>query len=100
MPPEEAAEKYVWSEVQVSGGTNVQVTLPKPQARENFYRDSAVVAFRLMNSVPHQPLKNWKQKALLGSLPSSSAPDTSPLFAEIPSTPGQSRMPMPWRSWI
>ncbi|HEX4349930.1 MAG TPA: glycosyl hydrolase, partial [Verrucomicrobiae bacterium] len=89
VPPEEAAEKYIWSELKVSGGTNVRPKLPTPQARENFYRDIAVVAFRLTNSMPRQPLKNWKQKALLGSFESSSAPDTSMLFAEIPSTPGE-----------
>ena len=84
----------------MSGGTNVQVTLPAPKARENFYRDSAVVAFRLTNSAPHQPLKNWKQKALQGSLEPSSAPDSSPLFAEIPATPGEQDANVPWTSWI
>ena len=89
VPPEDAAKKYIWSETKVSGGTNVQIQLPLPRERENFYRDFAVVAFRLKNSAPHQPLKNWKQKALQESLQPFSAPDSSPLFAEIPATPDE-----------
>jgi hypothetical protein len=37
----------------------------------------------------HPPLKNWKQKALQESLQPFSAPDSSPLFEEISSTPGE-----------
>ncbi len=86
---EDAAKKYVWSETKISGGTNLQMKLPQPQVRENFYRDIAVVAYRLKNSAKHEPLKNWKQKALQESLQPFSAPDSSPLFAEIPATPGE-----------
>ncbi len=86
---DDAAKKYVWSELKISGGTNVVVKLPEPKARENFYRDSAVVAYRVKNSTAHPPLKNWKQKALQESLQPFSAPDSSPLFAEIPATPGE-----------
>jgi len=86
---EDAAKKYVWSEVKISGRSNLQLQLPPPQARENFYRDTAVVAFRLKNSAGHPPLKNWKQKALQESLQPFSSPDSSPLFAEIPGTPGE-----------
>ena len=86
---EDAAKKYVWSEMKISGGTNLTVQLPPPKARENFYRDTFVVAYRLKNSAPPVPLKNWKQKALQASLEPFSAPDSSPLFAEIPATPGE-----------
>jgi hypothetical protein len=44
---EDAAKKYVWSELKVSGGTHLEITLPAPEAREQFYRDSAVVASRI-----------------------------------------------------
>ena len=89
VPPEEAAKKYAWSETKVSGGSPVQLQLPAPQVREKFYRDIAVVAFRLKPSAPHPPLQNWKQKALQTSLEPFSTPDSSPLFAEIPATPGE-----------
>ena len=86
---EDAAKKYIWSELKISGGSNVVVKLPEPKARENFYRDIAIVAYRVKNSAPHLPLKNWKQKALQESLTPASAPDSSPLFVEIPATPGE-----------
>jgi hypothetical protein len=89
VPPEEAAKKYVWSETILSGSTNSEIQLPQPKARENFYRDISVVAFRLKNASKPAPLKNWKQKALQESLQPFSAPDSAPLFAEIPATPGE-----------
>jgi hypothetical protein len=86
---EDAAKKYVWSEIKISGGTNLEVKLPPPKSRENFYRDIAIVAYRVKNSVKHEPLQNWKQKALQESLQPFSAPDSSPLFAENSVTPGE-----------
>ncbi len=86
---EDAAKKYVWSEIKISGGTNLEVKLPQPKSRENFYRDTAIVAYRVKNSAKREPLKNWKQKALQQSLEPFSTPDSSPLFAEIPATPGE-----------
>ena len=65
---EDAAKKYVWAETKITGGTNLEINLPSPKARENFYRDIAVVAYRLKSSAPHAPLKNWKEKALQESL--------------------------------
>ena len=89
VTPEDAAKKYVWSETKVAGGTNVVLTLPAPKARENVYRDTFVVAYRLKNVPRAAPLKNWQQKALQQSLKPSSAPDSSPLFAEAPALPGE-----------
>ena len=86
---EDAAEKYVWSELQCVGGTNVTLRLPVPETREGFYRDTAVVAYRIKMGLSHKPLKNWRQKALQQSLTPFSAPDSSPLFAEYPATPGE-----------
>jgi hypothetical protein len=86
---EDAAHKYVWSEVEVSGPTNLDLKLPLPKARDNFYRNIAVVAFPIQTSKPHSPLKNWKQKALQESLQPFSAPDSAPLYAETSATPGE-----------
>jgi len=77
---DDAGKKYVWSETQLSGGANLAVKLPPPKARDDFYRDTAVVAFRLKNSPSHAPLKNWKQKALQESLTPFYSPDSSPLY--------------------
>jgi len=86
---EDAAKKYVWSELKITGGTNLEIKLPPPKAREDFYRDTAVVAYRLKNSAVHPPLKNWKQKAMQQSLEPFSTPSSAPLFEEIPGTPGE-----------
>ncbi len=86
---EDAGEKYVWSETKITGGTNLVIRLSQPKARDNFYRDTAVVAYRIKNSPVHAPLQNWKQKALQASLEPFSTPDSSPLFAEIPATAGE-----------
>ncbi len=85
----DAGKKYVWSELVISGGTNVDVKLPTPKARDQFYRDTALIAYRVKNAPVHEPLKNWKQKALQESLQPFSAPDSSPLFTEISATPGE-----------
>jgi len=86
---EDAAKKYVWSELKISGGSNGVVKLPQPRTRENFYRDIAVVAYRVKNPAKHAPLANWKAKALQESLQPFSAPDSAPLFSELPATPGE-----------
>jgi len=86
---EDAAKKYGWSELKISGGSNVVVKLPEPKARENFYRDIGLVAYRVKKAAKHEPLKNWKQKALQESLMPFSAPDSSPLFAESLGTAGE-----------
>ncbi len=92
---EDAAKKYVWSEIKISDGTNLEVKLSQPKARENFYRDIAIVAYRIKNSALPAPLKNWKQKALQESLQPFSTPDSSPLFAEISATPGEQDADVP-----
>ena len=86
---EDAAKKYVWSELKITGGTNLEIKLPEPKAREDFYRDTAVVAYRIKNSAAHPPLENWKEKALQESLKPFSSPSSAPLFEEIPATPGE-----------
>ena len=89
VPREEAAKKYIWSEIKLEGGSARAVQLPLPASRENFYRDTAVIAYRLKSSVAHGPLQNWKQKALLQSLTPASAPLSAPLFQEYPAAPGE-----------
>ncbi len=86
---EDAAKKYVWSELKITGGTNLEIKLPEPASRENFYRDTAVVAYHIKSTPAHLPLKNWKEKALQQSLEPFSSPVSTPLFDEIPATPGE-----------
>ncbi|MGD0036537.1 MAG: glycosyl hydrolase [Bacteroidota bacterium] len=87
---DDAAKKLVWSELRVTGPTNFTDALPVPQSRENYYRDSYIVAYCIRTvQVVHKPLQNWREKALLKTLEPFSSPNTTPLFQEIPATPGE-----------
>jgi len=95
VKPEDAAMKLVWSEAQTAGPTNLEQTLPRPKnIRDGFYRDMAVVAYRVKeqptSSAPAQrkPIQNWAEKAMYKPL-HFSAPDSSPLFEEFPAEPGE-----------
>jgi hypothetical protein len=87
---DDAAKKLTWSESQIIGPTNFNAALPVPQSRENYYRDTFVVAYRIKENQPsHRPLENWREKALLKTLEPFSTPDTTPLFQEFSATPGE-----------
>jgi hypothetical protein len=87
---DDAAKKLTWSEARVIGPTNFNAALPAPKSRDNYYRDLFTVAYRIRpDQAPHQPLQYWREKALLKTLEPFSAPDSTPLFREIPATPGE-----------
>jgi hypothetical protein len=91
---EDAAKKLVWTETQTNGPANFNQALPMPKIRDGFYRDIAVVAYRIgtpsssPSRQPRQPIRNWSQKAMYSPL-SFSAPDTAPLFEEFPAEAGE-----------
>lgn len=87
---DDAAKKLVWSELKIVGPTNFAGEIPKPQERDNYYRDTFVVAYLLKaNSPPHPPLENWREKALLKTLEPFSAPSSEPLFQEFAAASGE-----------
>ncbi|HEY9510456.1 MAG TPA: glycosyl hydrolase, partial [Verrucomicrobiae bacterium] len=45
ITPEMSMQRLVWSETKISGGRRVNIALPQPFTRLNFYRDVAVIAF-------------------------------------------------------
>lgn len=49
ITPDESMKMVVWSEIITKGG-NVKIQLPQPTARENYYRDIAVLAYPSMKS--------------------------------------------------
>jgi len=64
VTPEHAAKWLVWSSVQVQGPGTVSRDLPKPEVRENYYRDIAVIAFPgTGRPAGAAPLKHWDFKA-------------------------------------
>jgi len=87
---DDAAKKLTWSEARVIGPTNLELALPLPKTRDNYYRDLFVVAYRVRpEQAEHPQLQNWQQKALYKTLEPFSAPDTTPLFQEYPATPNE-----------
>ena len=88
---EDAPKKLTWSELRVTGATNFSGKLPLPSARENFYRDLFVIAYRVPTNLPpgRKPLQNQREKALLTGLKPFSTPSSAPLFQEFPATPGE-----------
>lgn len=87
----DAPKKLTWSELRVTGPTRVTAPLAAPKARDNYYQDLFVVAYRIRPDTPKNrpPLQNQVEKALLKPLRPFSAPDTTPLFQEAPGTPGE-----------
>jgi len=101
VQPEDAVKKLTWAETHLLGGTQISLSLPRPPANDNFYRDAFVLAWRNNPNVPTNrlPLRNLAVKTLRAKLTVSgpdgwfignSAPPTDPaLFAEEPSMPGE-----------
>ena len=104
VKPEDAPKKLTWSETRLKDGEEFNGKLATPSQRDNFYRDLFVLAYRVKAprsvtlSIPklaagsppaRQPLQNQSEKALLTPLKPFSAPDSAPLFAEIPATLGE-----------
>jgi hypothetical protein len=91
VKPDDAPKKLVWTETRVTGGTNLTLKLAQPKGRDGYYRDLFVLAFKRNPALPanRKSLQNQQQKALLDALRPFSAPDSSPLFQEIPATPGE-----------
>ncbi|OQB89018.1 MAG: F5/8 type C domain protein [Verrucomicrobia bacterium ADurb.Bin118] len=47
VTPDDAPKKLVWTETQVTGGTQLSQPLPQPKGRDGYYRDLFVLAYRL-----------------------------------------------------
>ncbi len=87
---DDAAKKLVWSEVVVSGPTNLSAQLPAPKLRDDYQRSIAVLAYRLREDLPanRPPVRNWQEKAIHKAL-SFSAPDTTLLHQDVPGQPNE-----------
>jgi len=85
---DDAPKKLVWTETRLMGETNLNLKLPQTKGRDGYYRDLFVLAYRVNPTLPvsRRPIQNQRQKALLDALTPFSAPDSSPLFQEFPST--------------
>jgi hypothetical protein len=90
VPADDAPKKLVWTQLRVSG-SNSAIKLAPPKARDNYYRDLFVLAYRINPNLPtdRKPIQNQPQKALLKALEPFSAPVSTPLFQEFPATPNE-----------
>jgi hypothetical protein len=97
VTPDDAPKKLTWTELRVTGPARVATKLAAPKARDNYYRDLFVLAYRVRPDAPKNrpPLQNQVEKALLKPLRPFSAPDTTPLFQEIAATPGEEDLRAP-----
>lgn len=91
VTPQESAKQVVWSEVSVSGGAPVDLALPVPEHRSDFYRDIAVLAYPVKPSSEGRrprPISQLEEKAAYREI-GGSAPDCRPLLEDRPAIPGE-----------
>ena len=91
VTPNDAPKKLVWSDLRVTGATHISAKLERPRDKEGYYRDLFVLAYhaRAGADPAPRPLQNLAEKALLTPLKPFSAPDSTPLFQELPAQPGE-----------
>jgi hypothetical protein len=54
---EDSGQIIVHSGIRVTGGARVEIQLPQPEIREGFYRDVAVIAYPLQDSLKQRPMQ-------------------------------------------
>ena len=77
VTPERSMKQFVWSELDVEGGHDVDVILPQPRTNLGFYRDVAVVAVPCTSHGTKAARTNLLESPLKGVTPvklTSSAP--------------------------
>jgi hypothetical protein len=91
VAPEDGPKKLVWTELHVSGPSNLVLKLEQPKGRDKFYRDLFVLAYPVNPNLPagRRPLQNLPQKALQRGLEPFSAPVSTQLFQEFPTQPNE-----------
>lgn len=60
ITPEHSMQQLTWSEIQVSGGGVVQVSLTQPRKELDFYQDIAVIAYPTFKNGKPIPFSEWK----------------------------------------
>ena len=96
VTPDRAMQQLVWSETVVDGGRLVQVTLPRPYAKLDYYRDAMVLAYpslpgegqmpRIVSAtvagkpVDAAPLGDWDQAAGIDVAPAAAGERASLLI--------------------
>lgn len=88
IKPAEAAKQVVASETKVQGGKMVDITLPLPKIKDDFYREIVVLAIPDKGVKDRKPIKDFENKAATREV-GWSVPETRPLLVDIPATAGE-----------
>lgn len=88
VQPTHAAKQLTWSETTLQGSDTFSGKLPAPESRQDFYRDIAVLAYRLRDPAPHPPIQQLELKSAYKEI-GGSAPDCRPLLFDVPATPNE-----------
>ncbi|MGA2798470.1 MAG: glycosyl hydrolase, partial [Thermoguttaceae bacterium] len=98
VQPDTAAKIVVWSETLAAGGQKIDQSLPTPQHDNRYYRDIAVVGYKIKTDVLPPPQTGKKiQRKPIRDLPLKiaskelawSCPDCTPLLMDDPPEPGE-----------
>ena len=87
---DEAAKQLTWSEMRIQGPAVVSEILPQPKAREGYYRDIALLAYRIKpaQAQSRPGIAQLVEKSAYREL-GGSAPDCRPLLESGPVVPGE-----------
>ena len=89
VKPEDSAKRIVWSELRLTGPQKFCSALLQAPARDNFYRDTFVLAYRLKDGKQVvRPIQNLQAKAAFHELGGNAA-DCTALLEDIPAMPGE-----------
>ncbi|MCX7866031.1 MAG: glycosyl hydrolase [Limisphaera sp.] len=79
VPPDDAPKKVVWTFTRLTGPTNGIFALPRPEARDGYYRDLYVLAYPVRPPPPHLPiLHTVRSSSAQADHPPSLAVDDDP----------------------
>ena len=87
---EMAAKTLTWSEIELTGPTSYAKTLPEPKSKEAYYRDIAVLAYRVKKdgTAGRKPIRDLALKSSFSEL-GLSAPDCRFLLDDHPAEAGE-----------
>jgi hypothetical protein len=98
VQPETAAKIVVWSQTQIAGGNKIDQSLPVPKHDKRYYRDIAVVGYKIKadvlpppqtgKKVVRKPIRDLPLKTASKEL-AWSCPDATPLLMDDPPEPGE-----------
>jgi hypothetical protein len=90
VPPEKSAKLVTWAQTTMTGPSQFDQVLPQPIAKQNFYRDIAVLAYPLRHGTAPNP-RPIQALPVKGSFKEAgfSTPDTKPLLFDLPAVAGE-----------